>query len=179
MERLCVISPMHNEAENIERLVAGMAAQQRRPDLWIIVDDQSTDDTLARVRAATRDLEFAAVLEFQRPPIAATDRLAHALEASSFNFGLGAAGGADAYEHIAKLDADVVLPPEYYAECLSYLQEHPEVGLICGQLLETIAGSPRILAIARRHVHGALKLYRRECFEVVGGIRSSWMGRHR
>lgn len=172
MSRLCVISPMHNEAENVERVIAAMAAQRRRPDLWVIVDDQSTDDTQERARAAARGLAFVRVLAFARPPIEAADRLAHGLEAGSFNFGLDAAGGPDAFDYIAKLDGDVVLPPEYYAECLRFLEEHPETGMVCGQLLETIDGVPRILAIASRHVHGALKLYRQPCFEAVGGMRN-------
>jgi poly-beta-1,6-N-acetyl-D-glucosamine synthase len=169
--RLCVISPMHNEASNVARVVAGMRAQLRPPDLWVIVDDQSTDNTLELVRAATEGLDYVRVLSFERPVIRAADRLAQALEAESFNYGLGAAGGAEKFDYIAKLDGDVVLPPDYYATCLSHLECNPEVGIVCGQLSERVGGSSRILPIASRHVHGALKLYRRECFEAIGGMR--------
>jgi biofilm PGA synthesis N-glycosyltransferase PgaC len=169
--RLCVISPMHNEGSNVERVVAGMRAQRRAPDVWVIVDDQSTDDTLARAQAATAGLDYVRVVSFERPPIRTKDRLAHALEAESFNYGLRVAGGADAFDYVAKLDGDVVLPPDYYSTCLAHLERSPEVGLVCGQLRETIGGATRIIAIPSRHVHGALKLYRRECFEAIGGMR--------
>jgi len=169
--RLCVISPMHNEGSHAERVVAGMRAQRRAPDLWVIVDDQSTDDTLERVRAAAKGLDYARVLAFERPPITTNDRLAHALEAESFNHGLRAAGGPDSFDYIAKLDGDVVLPPDYYETCIAHLERNPQVGIVCGQLRETIAGAPRILPIAGRHVHGALKMYRRECFLAIGGMR--------
>ena len=171
MGRLCVISPMHNEGSHVERVVAGMRAQRRPPDVWVIVDDQSTDDTLRRVRAATRDLDYVRVLPFERPPIHTNDRLAQALEAESFNYGLRAAGGPDGFDYVAKLDGDVILPPDYYETCLKHLETHPQVGLVCGQLRETIGGCTRIIPIPSRHVHGALKLYRHECFRAIGGMR--------
>jgi len=169
--RLCVITPVHNEGPHIDRVVAGMRAQRRAPDLWLIVDDQSSDDTLERVKAATKDLEFAKVLSYERPKIETKDRLALALEASSFNYGLSAVGGAETFDFIAKLDGDVVLPADYYEKCLAHMANHPEVGLVCGQLRETLGGMTRIIPIASRHVHGALKLYRRACFEAIGGMR--------
>jgi biofilm PGA synthesis N-glycosyltransferase PgaC len=170
--RLCVVTPMHNEGAHVERVVAGMRGQRRPPDLWVIVDDQSTDSTLDRVRAATVDLDFARVLAFERPRIQTNDRLASALEASSFNYGLSEAGGAEAFDYVAKLDGDVVLPRDYYEACLAYLERHANVGLVCGQLRETIGGATRIIPIPSRHVHGALKLYRRECFVAIGGMRA-------
>ena len=169
--RLCVITPMHNEGSHVERVVAGMRGQRRPPDLWVIVDDQSTDGTLERVRAATAELDYARVLSFERPRIQTNDRLARALEASSFNYGLREAGGPEAFDHVAKLDGDVVLPPDYYKTCLEYLERRAEVGIVCGQLKETLGGATRIIPIPSRHVHGALKLYRRECFVAIGGMR--------
>lgn len=169
--RLCVITPMHNEGPHVERVVAGMRGQRRPPDLWVIVDDQSTDGTLERVRAATADLDYARVLPFERPRIQTNDRLAHALEASSFNYGLREAGGPEAFDYVAKLDGDVVLPSDYYETCLEYLERHADVGIACGQLKETLGGATRVIPIPSRHVHGALKLYRRECFLAVGGMR--------
>lgn len=155
----------------MERVVAGMRAQHREPDLWVIVDDQSTDDTLERVRATTKGLDYVRVLAFERPPIKANDRLAHALEAESFNYGLRAVGGPESFDYIAKLDGDVVLPPDYYATCLAHLERTPQVGIVCGQLRETSAGAARIIPIPSRHVHGALKMYRRACFLTIGGMR--------
>lgn len=174
--RLCVITPVHNEGPHVKRVVAGMRAQRCAPDVWVIVDDQSTDGTLERVRAATSDLHYVRVISYERPQIETNDRLALALEASSFNYGLKAAGGADAFDFIAKLDGDIVLPPDYYETCLAYMERHADVGLVCGQLRETLGGLTRIIPIPTGHVHGALKLYRRECFLAIGGMceRLGW-----
>lgn len=169
--RLCVITPIHNEGMHIDQVVAGMRGQRRVPDLWLIVDDQSTDDTLERVRTATSDLDYVRVLVYERPPIRTKDRLALALEALSFNYGLRAAGGVNAFDFIAKLDGDVVLSTDHYETCLAHMEQHPEVGVVGAQLRETLGGRTRIIPIASRHVHGALKMYRRECFLAIGGMR--------
>ncbi len=46
--KLAIVTPAKNEAKNIPNLVRAMAGQTRKPDLWIFINDGSTDDT-ARV----------------------------------------------------------------------------------------------------------------------------------
>ena len=45
MTRVCVITPVFNDAEMLAVTGASMAAQTRAPDRWVIVDDGSTDGT--------------------------------------------------------------------------------------------------------------------------------------
>ena len=47
MTRLVLITPARNEASHIERTAAAVAAQTRRPDRWLVVDDGSSDETPA------------------------------------------------------------------------------------------------------------------------------------
>ncbi len=44
-QRLLLISPVRNEEAHIERIADAVARQTRRPDLWVVVDDASTDRT--------------------------------------------------------------------------------------------------------------------------------------
>ena len=44
--KLAIVTPAKNEAKNIPRLVENMAAQTKRPDLWIFINDGSTDSTV-------------------------------------------------------------------------------------------------------------------------------------
>ena len=50
-----VVSPVYNEAGHIDRTARAMAAQERHPDRWVIVDDGSRDDTLEIARRWERD----------------------------------------------------------------------------------------------------------------------------
>lgn len=170
--RLLIVSPVRNEGAHIERVVRAVAAQTRQPDLWVIVDDASTDGTLETLQALAQDVSFLRVMSAPpRPSEAGTrDRLAIAAEAKSFNTGLNTVDW-EQFTHIGKLDGDVELPPTYFEEVLAAFEEDPRIGMACGELIEYHRGQPRLLQKASHHVHGALRVYTIECFRRIGGIR--------
>jgi poly-beta-1,6-N-acetyl-D-glucosamine synthase len=171
MERLLVVTPVHNEASHLELVARSMAAQERAPDLWMIVDDDSEDETPELARRLAGEIPFARTLILPpRPASSGRDRLAEAAAPRAFNAGLRAAG-AGSFTHLAKLDGDVELPPEYYDELLRRMRRDPELGIACGDLVEPDGDGWRRLPIPPHHVHGALKLYTRACFEEIGGVR--------
>lgn len=172
-QRLLVISPVYNEAPYIERVVAAVAEQRRPPDRWLIVDDGSTDGTLELLQTLEPQVPFLEVLgSGERPegPVE-KDRLGVALEARAFNRGLALVGDRSTFTHIGKLDGDIELPPEWFDVLLTRLAAEPALGLVGGTLIEPSPAGWERLAIPQHHVHGALKLYSRDCFEQVGGIQ--------
>lgn len=169
---LLIVSPVRNEAAHIERVVRGVAAQTRPPDVWVIVDDNSTDGTYEKLLELAPAVSFMRVL---RAPVRASeagaqDRLAVAADAKSFNTGLTSVAWEE-FSHVGKLDGDVELPPRYYEDVLAAFAADDRVGMACGELVEYEDGRARLLQKARHHVHGALKTYSLECFRDVGGIR--------
>lgn len=174
-ERLLVVSPVYNEAAHLERTAHAVAAQARRPDRWVIVDDGSSDDTLAVARRCERQLDFVTVLEAPQLTAAGSDNLARAREIMAFNLGLDHAGWRD-YDFIGKLDGDVELPIQWFAMLLERFRSDEQLGLIAGRLAEPGPGGWRRIPIPAVHVHGAVKLYRRRCLVALGGIpeRLGW-----
>jgi biofilm PGA synthesis N-glycosyltransferase PgaC len=171
--RVLVITPVHNEAEHLERTAASLAAQSRPPDRWVIVDDGSRDATPAIARKCERELPYVTVLRApQSFELAERDRLAVANEARAFNFGLRASGWHD-YTHVGKLDGDVELPPEWFASLLGHFEAEPRLGIAGGRLAERTPTEWQLIPIPATHVHGAVKLWSRECLQSVGGIRES------
>jgi poly-beta-1,6-N-acetyl-D-glucosamine synthase len=170
MARLLLITPARDEAEHLERTIRAVAAQSRRPDLWLVVDDGSTDATPAILERWTRELPFLRVLNAPLQQGRGSDGLAVAAEAKAFNAAL-AAVGTDGFTHIGKLDADVELPPQYFAHLLGRFAAEPGLGIAGGVLLEHGRAGWRAASIPSHHVRGALKLYSGECFEAVGGIQ--------
>jgi poly-beta-1,6-N-acetyl-D-glucosamine synthase len=170
--RLLIVSPVRNESAHIERVVRAVAAQTRPPDVWVVIDDSSTDGTWETLCRLAPEVSFMRVMRAPvRPSEAgAQDRLAVAAEAKSFNSGLNSVAWED-FTHVGKLDGDVELPPDYYEQVLSVFAADPQVGMACGQLVEFHQGRPRLLHKAGHHVHGALKTYTLGCFRAVGGIR--------
>ena len=176
VHRLLVISPVHNEAGHIRRVARALAAQRRPPDTWIVVDDASTDTTLELLRELEGEIDFMTVLSAPPTPAArGRDRLAHAAEIRAFNHGLAAVDWRS-FTHIAKLDGDIELPRDWYEILLQRFDRDTSLGIACGQLAEVVDGDPHVLPIPPHHVHGALKLYSRACFEAIGGIeeRLGW-----
>jgi glycosyltransferase involved in cell wall biosynthesis len=171
--RILIISPVRNEAAHIERVVRAVAAQELPPARWIVVDDESTDATLAILRRLEGEVPFLTVAESGHLPSGpVTDRLARAAAPRTFNKGLALAGDRSGYTHIMKLDGDIVLAPDYFRRLLERFGADPHLGIAGGVLDEPLAdGGMRRLRIAKNHVHGALKLYSAECFAAIGGVQ--------
>jgi glycosyltransferase involved in cell wall biosynthesis len=178
--RLLIVSPVRNEAAHIERVVRALAAQRQPPAKWIVIDDRSTDDTLAILRRLEPDVPFMEVHE-AGPTTGSSggftgDRLARAAAPRNFNRGLATADWRD-YDYVMKLDGDIELDPRYVETVIERMDADPSIGLAGGYLDEPQPGGGfRRIPIPPHHVHGALKMYRRECFAAIGGMqeRLAW-----
>lgn len=168
-DRLLLVSPVFNEGSNLERTARAVAAQTRRPDLWLVIDDGSSDDTLAVARRLAAELEFMCVVEAAGAIPPGGDNLALAREAHAFNLGLEHADWRR-FAYVGKLDGDVELPSDWFAVLLDRFAREPRLGLAAGRLAERGASRWSLIPIPPHHVHGAVKLFRRECLEAIGGI---------
>ncbi len=174
-DRLLVISPVFNEAANLERTARSVAAQSRPPDRWLVVDDGSSDETVELARRWECELDFMTVIEAPTGASPGIDNLALAREAHAFNFGLEQAGWRQ-FEFVGKLDGDVEIPSEWFATLLERFEQDASLGLAGGRLAEADRSGWKTIPIPPTHVHGAVKLFRRDCLEAIGGIpeRLAW-----
>jgi glycosyltransferase involved in cell wall biosynthesis len=169
--RLLLITPARDEAAHLERTVRAVAAQTRPPDLWLIVDDGSGDETPRLLERLAQEVPFLRAL--QAPPrrhAPGEDGLAVAAEAVAFNAAL-ASVDRDRFTHVGKLDADVELRPDYLERLLERFEVEPSLGIAGGVLLEREGSNWRPTKVPANHVRGALKLYSRECLEAIGGVQ--------
>jgi len=166
---LLVISPIHNEAAHVRRLVASVTSQTRRPDLWLVADDGSTDGTPRLLRELEASVPFMEVVAVPQG-LTGRDRLAVALEARAFNWALRQAD-LGAFDFVGKLDGDIELSPEHFQRLLAEFDRQPTLGIAGATLAEFSRGEWRRMVTPREHVHGAVKLYSRDCFAAIGGIR--------
>lgn len=157
-----------NEERHLPTLLESMLAQVRRPDRLLLVDDGSSDAS-AQVAG-----EFAAAHDFatlvQRPPRPADrDRLAQAAELRAFHWAMTQV--QEPFGLIGKIDADLRLTPQTLSHLAQCFADEPRLGLI-GPYLSEIGpdGRQRRDEAPPRHIRGALKLFRRECFEQVEPI---------
>jgi len=122
-----VILPAHNAARFVARAVGSVIAQTHGTFELIVVDDGSSDDTAARVRAF------------------ADERVR--LVSLAANVGVSAARNLALREArapiVAFLDADDECMPERLATQLGFLEAHPEVDVVGSAILAVdVAGRP-------------------------------------
>ncbi len=181
-QRLLLISPVRNEEAHIELIADALARQTRPPDLWVVVDDGSTDRTPEILAALSERIDFLQVVTtdgaVQQRPV--KDRLATAAAPRAFNVGLNNIDWSS-FTHIAKLDGDTELPPRYFELLLGEFERDPELGLAGGVCADPDPhGGGDGWKVNRlppeHHVQGTLKCYSRACFEAIGGVheRLGW-----
>ena len=161
--RIALITPLRDEERFIEALMVSIVNQQVRPEKWLIVDDGSTDKTPAIVQKYCREYPFIELL--QLPP--RSDRRPG---------GEGAIGVAlrnldlSSFDYLARFDADLLFESDYFARMLHEFSEDPRLGIAGGSLYIERDGQLIPEKAPEYHVRGALKMYRRECFEELGQL---------
>lgn len=156
-----LITPARNEAKFIGLTIASVVAQTIQPARWVIVSDGSTDGTDEIVSGYAAHSPW---IELVRTPARRERHFAGKVHA--FNVGLAALRGID-YDVIASLDADISLDPEHFAYLLGKLAGDPRLGLVGTPFKDTSTYDYRFVSI--EHVSGACQVFRRACFEDVGG----------
>lgn len=164
--RYAVITPAKNEADYIGATITSMVNQSLRPVVWIIVDDASVDATADIVRTFSHAESWITLLSYQG---LAGERAGGQKVVRLFNYGLDHLPRS-AFDFIVKLDADVDLPPNYFAVVAKCFEAEPDVGLCGGRLVEMHDGERVQEQVAEYHVRGAFKAYRWACFNAIGGL---------
>ena len=158
-----LITPARNEAESIELTIKSVVLQTVRPIKWIIVSDGSTDGTDDIVRKYAAGHPW---MELLRTPERRERHFAGKVQA--FNAGYARVQGLD-YEVVGSLDADVSFDPDYFSYLLRKLAEDRALGLVGTPFKEGSNPIYDYRFVSIEHVSGACQLFRRECFEQIGG----------
>jgi len=167
MLRYALITPAWNEEAHLEQLIDTVAGQTTLPVEWVIVSDGSTDRTDAIVTAAAQRHPWIRLLRLERSPERNFAGKAHA-----FNAGYASLARLG-FDLIGNLDADMTLPADYYEFLVGRFADDPELGVAGTPFVEDPT-RPHVHSYAHRfadlrHVSGACQLFRRRCFDEVGG----------
>lgn len=158
-----LITPAHNEGAYIEKTIQSVIAQTVLPKRWVIVSDGSTDDTEAIVE---RYLPGRAWLELIKlPPRRERD---FAAKVNAFNAGFERVRDLE-FDVIGNIDADISFEPDYIEYLLGKLAAMPNLGVAGTHYVEGQFHSFRDSYINVHHVNGQCQMFRRKCFEDIGG----------
>lgn len=161
-----IISPCRDEAQYMVRTLDSVARQTVTPDLWIVVDDGSTDDS-PRILA-----EYARRLPYLRV-VRRDDRGRRSVGpgvVEAFYAGYRSIDG-DRFEYLCKLDLDLELPRRYFEMLIARMDAEPRLGSCSGKPYAPRGdGVPAIERSGDEMSAGMTKFYRTRCFREIGGL---------
>ena len=143
------ITPARNEADNLPRLAACLAAQTHAPLAWLIVDNGSTDDTLAVARRLGEDHAWIHVLSV---PGGDGGPVRGAPIVRALHEAIETLRNAVPPSFVVSLDADVSFDPDYLHQLLDRFAENETLGIASGSCYELVRR--RVAAASRHGQHG-------------------------
>ena len=161
-----LITPARDEQDFMAATIESVLAQELRPFRWIIVSDGSADATDAIVERYAARHEFISLL--RRP--AATER-GFSSKVSAFHQGYEAVRRLN-FDFLGNLDADITLEPDYYRRTLERFAGEPRLGVCSAIYWNRVGGGLQSSRTRFTDTPGAAQLFRRQCYEEIGGYRS-------
>jgi len=162
--RYTVITPVRNEAAFIEKTLNSMTCQTIHPVEWVIVNDGSSDGTEAIVARWAESYSWIRLVN--RDDRGARQRGKGVIEA----FYAGYTKLSQSFEYIVKLDGDISFEKDYFERLLREFTSDSALGIAGGGVYEQPDGKTWVLYTVKDHVRGATKMYRRTCFDAIGGL---------
>jgi glycosyltransferase involved in cell wall biosynthesis len=163
LPRYVLITPARNEEAFIEKTIETVSRQTVVPSKWVIVNDGSTDATPEIVGRYLAKYDW---IELVNLP-AHRDR-SFAAKVHAFNAGFGRIKDLD-YEVVGNLDSDISFEPDYCEFLLRKFEENPGLG-VAGTIFRQEGYSSATDSFeGQNHVAGGCQLFRRRCFEEIGG----------
>lgn len=161
--RIGIITPARNEADHLPRLVTSIVRQTTVPTRWVIVSDGSTDGTDDIAAEAAARWPF--IRFVRRDDDGGRD---FAKKVSAIEVGLAQLDGDE--DFVGNVDADVEFPADYFEALLGQMDLDSSLGIAGGLVVDVdddgvVHDRPGRSDI----VPGAVQLFRRRCFDQVGG----------
>jgi poly-beta-1,6-N-acetyl-D-glucosamine synthase len=166
-----LVTPSRNEEKLIAKTIESVIRQTVRPLKWVIVNDGSTDSTGAIAESYAREHDW---IEVVNRPVRKERNFAAKVHA--FNAGQEHLQGVN-YEIIANLDSDVVLDNDHFEFLLRKFQENPRLG-VAGTVFREEGGynSGTDSFEGQTYVSGQCQVFRRDCFQDIGGYFANKAG---
>lgn len=163
-----IVIPAHNEELLIGKTLESLSKQTLLPKKVVVVNDNSTDNTKIISEDYAKKHEWVSVLSFK----SSNKHLPGSKIINAFNKGLKTLDND--YDVICKYDADLIFPTNYLEVLAEHFKANNKLGMASGfcyikkneqWVLENLTN--------KDHIRGALKAYRKDCFNQIGQLKAS------
>ena len=161
-----IVIPSYNEEALIGLTLQSLISQTVLPSKIVVVNDNSTDRTAEVV------LEFAK----NNPYISLVNKSSENIHLPGSKviqaFEKGFETLDDNYDLIVKIDADLIFPTNYFETIIKHFQSDKRIGMVGGFCYIEKNGEWILENLTDKdHIRGALKAYRKETFQQIGGLK--------
>jgi glycosyltransferase involved in cell wall biosynthesis len=161
-----IVIPSYNEEAFISLTLQSLISQTLLPKKVVVVNDNSTDKTAEIVLAFAKENPFISLVNKTSENV----HLPGSKVIQAFQKGFDTLD--DNYDIIVKLDADLILPNNYFERISEIFEKDSKVGMAGGFCYIEKNGDWVLENLTDKdHIRGALKAYRKETFKQIGGLK--------
>ncbi|MDR6966294.1 glycosyltransferase involved in cell wall biosynthesis [Flavobacterium arsenatis] len=161
-----IVIPSHNEEKLISLTLQSLVEQTVLPAKIVVVNDNSTDKTAEIVLSFADKYPFISLVNKTSDPI----HLPGSKVIQAFQKGLETLD--ENYDFIVKADSDLIFPSNYFETIIQHFKSDEKIGMAGGFCLIEKNGEWVLENLTDKdHIRGALKAYRKECFQQIGGLK--------
>jgi biofilm PGA synthesis N-glycosyltransferase PgaC len=165
LDSYIIVTPVKDEERYVAYTLESVIAQTVPPLHWVLVDDGSTDKTAEIIQTYMRNCEWISYIRVERNP----ERMLGYAEIKAFSLGYESVKHL-CHEYVVKLDADLILPPNYFEQMLCRFRSNTRIGIASGVYLEKKKGIWNPVVLPQYHAAGAAKMARVACLHSIGGF---------
>ena len=161
-----IVIPSYNEEAFIALTLKSLVSQTVLPSKIVVVNDNSTDKTAEIVLAFAKENPYISLVNKTSENI----HLPGSKVIQAFQKGFETLD--ENYDFIVKLDADLIFPSNYFETITKHFQSDSKIGMVGGFCYIERSGNWILENLTDKdHIRGALKAYRKETFQQIGGLK--------
>jgi glycosyltransferase involved in cell wall biosynthesis len=161
-----IVIPSYNEEALIPLTLQSLISQTVLPSKIVVVNDNSTDKTAEIVLEFAKENPFITLVNKTSENI----HLPGSKVIQAFQKGFETLD--ENYDLIVKIDADLIFPSNYFETVIKHFESDSTIGMAGGFCYIEKNGDWILENLTDKdHIRGALKAYRKECFQQIGGLK--------
>lgn len=161
-----IVIPARNEQDLIGLTLQSLVSQTVLPSKIVVVNDNSTDKTEEIVLGFSKENPFISVVNKTSDAI----HMPGSKVIQAFQKGFETLDSE--YDIIVKIDGDLIFPSNYFETIINHFQSDPKIGMVGGFCYIEKNGDWVLENLTDKdHIRGALKAYRKETFQQIGGLK--------
>jgi glycosyltransferase involved in cell wall biosynthesis len=166
-----LVTPAKNEEQNLPEVSKSVIGQKLKPELWIIVDDGSTDGTPLILENLQANCSWVQSIRLPPRPRDITFHYSYVCK-QGFDYALEYCRENNIkFDYIGLLDADTVLEENYFGKLLAEFEKDNSLGIVSGGIYYDTDGKLSLEVTTKNLPRGTGRIWKKECFLETGGYQ--------